>query len=135
MYVLKYVTSEQAKTKQTCTGNGFTCSTFRKDNEVNFELPDGTGIACETFIPTFCTAMLVKNAAQLTLVAGDVSKAPARLAAPTRTPRDNREGANTPTIVDLTRGSPRAQASAEKEFESTNIQVDTPERAIAQPLC
>ena len=81
------------------------------------------GNACETFIPTLCTAMLVKNAVQLTLVAGDVSKAPARLAAPTRTPRDDREGANTPTIVDLTRGSPRAQASAEKEL---NLQIRYP---------
>ena len=40
-----------------------------------------------------------------TPVAGDVSKAPARLAASTRTPRDDREGANTPTVVDLRRGS------------------------------
>ena len=87
------------------------------------ELHDGKGIACETFIPTLCTAMLVKNAVQLTLVAGDVSKAPARLTAPTRTPRDDREGANTPIIVDLTRGSPRAQASAEKEL---NLQIRSP---------
>ena len=67
--------------------------------------------------------MLVKNTVLLTLVAGDVSKAPARLAASTQTPRDDREGAKTPTIVDLPRGSPRAQASAEKEL---NLQIGYP---------
>ena len=44
------------------------------DNELDVELHDGKGIACETFIPTICTAMLVKNAAQLMLAAGDESK-------------------------------------------------------------